>query len=99
FHVLGMEDDRAVRISDLARGQTERDVRVGRLSFFGVAPLNPHFLCPLNSGVVIPAAYTAQYKSPMFSPRRGRANPAGVVPHSFLCLPPQPTRLYAPVLF
>ena len=47
FHVLGVEYDGAVRIADLARGQTKGDVRVRGLSLFGVAPLDPHFL-PLS---------------------------------------------------
>jgi hypothetical protein len=44
FDVLGVENDRTVRITDFARGETERDIRVWRLSLFGEAPLNPHFL-------------------------------------------------------
>ena len=48
FDVIGMEDDRAVRIADFARCETEDDLRVWRLSLFGVAPLNPHSL-PLSS--------------------------------------------------
>ena len=45
--VVGAEDDRAVGIADFARGQPEHDIRVGRLAFFGVAPLDPHLL-PLS---------------------------------------------------
>ncbi len=46
--VLGLEHHRAVRIADLARGQAERDVRVGRLAVLGVAPFDPHVSsCPL----------------------------------------------------
>ena len=45
--VVGLEHHRAVRIADLAGGQAERDVRVGRLAVLGVAPFNPHvFLAP-----------------------------------------------------
>ena len=46
--VVGVEHHRAVRIADFARGQPERDVRVGRLSFFGVAPLDPHSSAPFS---------------------------------------------------
>jgi hypothetical protein len=44
--VVGVEHHRAVGIANLARGQPERDVRVGCLSCFGVAPLDPHRPCP-----------------------------------------------------
>ena len=40
--VVGAEHHRAVGIADLARGQPERDVRVGGLSCLGVSPLDPH---------------------------------------------------------
>ena len=40
--VVGAEHHRAVGIADLARGQPERDVRVGGLSCLGVSPFDPH---------------------------------------------------------
>ena len=48
FDVVGVEHHRAVGIADLARGEPERDVRVGGLSCLGVTPLDPHSL-PLLS--------------------------------------------------
>src|ERR1700728_3519264 len=39
-----MKDDGAVRIPDLTNREPERDVRISRLSLFGVAPLDPHSL-------------------------------------------------------
>jgi hypothetical protein len=51
FHVVGMKHHRAVRIADLARGQSEFDPRIGRLTFLGVAPLDPHSLAPSIVGV------------------------------------------------
>jgi hypothetical protein len=44
--IVRPEYGRAVRVADLARGEAERDVRVSRLSFFGVAPLDPHLVTP-----------------------------------------------------
>ncbi len=45
--IVGLEHHRAVRIADLAGGEAKRDVRIGRLSILGVAPLNLHmFLAP-----------------------------------------------------
>ena len=41
------EDDRAVRILDLADGETERDGGIGRLPLLSVAPLDPHQWSPL----------------------------------------------------
>src|SRR6185503_3636500 len=46
-HVVGTEHHRAVGIANLARGQTERDVRVRRLVVLRVAPFDPHPLGPL----------------------------------------------------
>ena len=40
--IVELEHHRAVRIADLAGGQPELDVRVGRLSVLGVAPFDPH---------------------------------------------------------
>ena len=48
FDVVGAEHHRAVGIADLARGQPERDVRVGGLACLGVAPLDPHPFAPLS---------------------------------------------------
>ncbi len=42
--ILGVEDHRAIRITDLAGGEAESDIRVRRLSLFGVAPFDPHAL-------------------------------------------------------
>ena len=42
FDIVGMKDDRAIWVANFARGQAEHDVRVRRLSGFGVAPLDPH---------------------------------------------------------
>ncbi|VCU08108.1 hypothetical protein RHODGE_RHODGE_01243 [Rhodoplanes serenus] len=39
---VGTEHHRAVRVADLAGGGAERDVRIGGLAVFGVAPLDPH---------------------------------------------------------
>ena len=47
FDVLGAEHHRAVRVANLACRQPELDVRIGRLAFFGVSPLDPHRL-PLS---------------------------------------------------
>ena len=60
--IVGVEHHRAVRIADLARGQAELDVRVGRLAFLGVAPLDPHCLAPF----LRPAACgdSPQYRPP-----------------------------------
>jgi hypothetical protein len=49
LNVIRPENDRAVRVLDFADSQTEFDLRVGRLAFLGVAPLDfhrflPHFL-------------------------------------------------------
>ena len=41
------EDDRAVRVADLADRQPERDLRIGRLARLGVAPLDPHHAPPM----------------------------------------------------
>src|SRR5882757_6844795 len=41
-----MEHHRAVRIADLARGHAERDVRIRRLTFLGVTPLDSHLIRP-----------------------------------------------------
>src|SRR4051812_45932668 len=42
--IVELEDDRAVRVADLARDMTEGHVRVSRLTLFGVAPFDPHSL-------------------------------------------------------
>ena len=48
LHVFGAKHHRAIRVADFARGQAERDVRVGRLAVLGEAPFNFHsFSCPL----------------------------------------------------
>ena len=57
--IVGMEDDRAVRVADLARGEAETDIRVGRSSLYGVAPLNPHLL-PLS--IANAALYTPKLR-------------------------------------
>src|SRR5262249_35186269 len=44
--IVGMEHHRAVRVADLARGQAELDLRIRRLTLFGVAPLNSHLSAP-----------------------------------------------------
>ena len=41
------EDDRAVRVADLADRQPERDLRIRRLARLGVAPLDPHHAPPM----------------------------------------------------
>ena len=41
------EDDRAVRVADLADRQPERDLRIRRLARRGVAPLDPHHAPPM----------------------------------------------------
>src|SRR4029079_11534442 len=47
LNIFGLEHHRAVRIADLTGGEAKRDVRIGRLSILGVAPLNLHmFLAP-----------------------------------------------------
>src|SRR5208283_1891011 len=69
FDVVGMEDDGAVRIADLAGGEPEDDVRVWRLSLFGIAPLDPHFL-PLSVSFLWSAALRNirfKYRSPTAS--------------------------------
>src|SRR5262249_37797481 len=67
--VVGAEHHRAVGIADLARGQPELDVRVGRLSCLGVSPLDPHYSAPCRlcdgSLRVLP-----QYKPATRYPRR-----------------------------
>ena len=89
FDVLGVEHDGTVRIADLARGQTEVDVRVGRLSLFGVAPLDPHFL-PLKSWCFGIGGLRIQYRTPTISPRRSGRIPRRR-PHPCFCLPPNPS--------
>src|SRR5208283_1016930 len=76
FDVVGMEHDGAVRIADLAGGEPEDYIRVWRLSLFGVAPLDPHFL-PLSVVSLLSAVLRItrfEYKPPTASPRRGEAN-------------------------
>src|SRR5258705_12558602 len=41
-----MEHHRAVRIADLTPGQAERNVRIRRLTFLGVTPLDSHLIRP-----------------------------------------------------
>ena len=96
FDVLGVEHDRTVRIADLARGQTEHDVRVGRLSLFGVAPLDPHFL-PLKSWCFGIGGLHAQYRTPTISPRRSGSISAAPTSPLFLSAT-QPVRLSQPGL-
>src|SRR5262249_23084595 len=57
LHVVRPEHHRTVRVADLARGQAEFDVRIRRLSVFGVAPLDPHFSSS-SAATDIPAART-----------------------------------------
>ncbi len=45
--VIELEDDRAVRVANLARGETESQGGVGRLPRFRIAPLDPHQSNPI----------------------------------------------------
>ena len=92
FDIIGMKDDGAVRIADLAGGETESDVRVRRLSLFGVAPLDPHSL-PLYS-IVVPASaeYPLNIGRRRF-PATRRSDISARRTHPCFCLPPQPAGL------
>src|SRR5262249_3994581 len=74
FHVVFTEHHRAVRVADLARGQAEFDLRVGRLTILGVAPLDPHFLpAPSSFGR---GTRSAELSVPTLPPRRRPVPPA-----------------------
>ncbi len=97
FDVLGVEDDGTVRIADLARGQTELDVRVGRLSLFGVAPLDPHFL-PLKSWCFGIGGPTTRNIGHRRFPRDAAEAIPRRRPHPCFCLPPNPSGFDKPGL-
>src|SRR4029079_13977106 len=44
--VLELEDDRAIRIADLARGEPEGEGGIRRFAGFGITPLDPHCHIP-----------------------------------------------------
>ncbi len=46
--IVKLEDDRAVRVANLARGETEGQGGVGRLPRFRIAPLDPHQSNPID---------------------------------------------------
>ena len=94
--VVGAEHHRAVGIADLARGQPERDVRVGGLSCLGVAPLDPHPL-PLCRWRGSPRGTPRLYKPPTRFPRRALASGrARTARSSLLCFNASSRGLWRP---
>ena len=94
--VVGVKHHRAVGIANLARGQPESDIRVGRLSCLGEAPLDPHRL-PLDS-LARPPGGRPRYIGCRRVTRDATLASGRARTGSLICFTPGPGTLGAPVV-